>query len=89
MSKNVIFAPEAWGQYKYWLGCDKKTVAKINRLIEEIDRNGNEGIGKPEPLVGDLSGYWSRRINDKDRLVYGFDDNNVFILSCRYHYSMR
>ena len=54
---------------------------------EDICRNGNDGIGKPEPLLGNLSGFWSRRINDKDRLVYKIDSDNVYILACRYHYS--
>ena len=57
------------------------------QLIEDICRNGNEGIGKPEALSGNLAGYWSRRINDKDRLIYKIDENNVYILACRYHYS--
>ena len=60
---------------------------KINNLIKDIDRNGNEGIGKPEPLTGNLTGFWSRRINDKDRLIYKIDDKNIYILSCRYHYN--
>ena len=65
----------------------EKTLKKINNLIKDIDRNGNEGIGKPEPLTGTLSGYWSRRINDKDRLIYKIDDTTIYILACRYHYS--
>ena len=59
----------------------------INNLIKDIERNGNEGIGKPEPLTGMLSGYWSRRINDKDRLIYKIDDTAIYILACRYHYN--
>ena len=66
---------------------DKKTLKKINALIEDICRNGNQGIGKPEPLTGNLAGFWSRRINDKDRLIYQIDDENVYILACRYHYT--
>jgi len=89
MSKVVMFAPEAWGQYKLWADTDKRTTRKINRLIDEIDRMGNEGAGKPEALVGDLSGYWSRRINEKDRLVYKVDENAVYILSCATHYGKR
>lgn len=65
----------------------KKTLKKINNLIEDIARNGNEGMGKPEPLSGNLSGFWSRRINDKDRLIYSIDEENVYILACRYHYN--
>ena len=70
----------------YWQIEDRKTLKKINQLIEDICRNGNEGIGKPEPLRGDLGGFWSRRINDKDRLVYRIDDANVYIIGCRFHY---
>ena len=59
----------------------------IKLYMEDICRNGNEGIGKPESLVGNLTGYWSRRINDKERLIYKIDDENVYIIACRYHYS--
>ena len=61
-------------------------LKRIIKLIEDISRNGNEGIGKPEPLVGDLAGFWSRRINEKDRLIYKIEGNSVYILACRYHY---
>ena len=87
--KNRMFAPEARGQYLYWQQADTKTLKKVNRLIEEIDRMGHEGTGKPEPLSGDLSGYWSRRINEKDRLIYSFDDETIYILSCRFHYGLQ
>ena len=83
---NKVFTENAWTDYLYWQQQDKKTLKKINNLLMDITRNGNHGIGKPEPLVGNLSGYWSRRINDKDRLIYRIDDNNIYILSCRYHY---
>ena len=73
--------------YIYWQTEDRKTLKKINKLIDDICRNGNSGIGKPEPLVGDLSGFWSRRIKAKDRLIYKIATQNVYILSCRYHYS--
>ena len=65
----------------------KKTLKKINKLIQDIERNGNSGLGKPEQLRGDLSGLWSRRINDKDRLVYKIDETSVYILACRFHYA--
>lgn len=78
---------EAWEDFEYWLKQDKKTLKRILLLLKDIDRNGNEGIGKPEPLSGNLAGFWSRRINDKDRLIYKFDDKNIYILACRYHYS--
>jgi len=65
----------------------QKNTKKINLLIEDIDRNGNEGIGKPEQLSGNLAGYWIRRINDKERLIYKIDNENIYILACRYHYN--
>lgn len=86
---NRVFTDNAWADYLFWETEDRKTLKKINQLIEDISRNGNEGIGKPEALSGDLSGYWSRRINDRDRLIYRIDDNHVFILACRYHYGDR
>lgn len=76
-----------WEDYTFWQTEDKKTLKKINNLLKDIDRNGNEGVGKPEPLTDTLSGYWSRRINEKDRLVYCIDENNIYILVCRYHYT--
>ena len=80
---NKVFTSNGWEDYIYWQTEDKKTLKKINTLLKDIDRNGNEGIGKPEPL----SGFWSRRINEKDRLIYKIDEYNIYILSCRYHYS--
>ena len=84
---NKVFTSNGWEDYIYWQTEDKKTLKKINTLLKDIDQNGNEGIGKPEPLIGNLSGFWSRRINEKDRLIYKIDENNIYILSCRYHYS--
>ena len=84
---NKVFTSNGWEDYIYWQTEDKKTLKKINTLLKDIDRNGNEGIGKPEPLIGNLSGFWSRRINEKDRLIYKIDEYNIYILSCRYHYS--
>lgn len=83
---NKVFADTGWEDYLYWQTEDKKTLKKINQLLNDIVRNGNEGLGKPEPLSGNLSGFWSRRINDKDRLIYRIDDSNIDILACRYHY---
>lgn len=83
---NKVFADTGWEDYLYRQTEDRKTLEKINQLINDIVRNGNEGIGKPEPLSGNLSGYWSRRINDKDRLIYRIDENNIYIVACRYHY---
>lgn len=86
---NKVFTDNAWKDYSYWVKEDRKTLRRINKLIDDISRNGNEGIGKPEMLLGDLSGYWSRRINEKDRLIYKIDSENIYILSCRYHYGDR
>ena len=84
---NKVFTSNGWEDYIYWQTEDKKTLKKINTLLKDIDRNGNEGIGNPEPLIGNLSGFWSRRINEKDSLIYKIDEYNIYILSCRYHYS--
>ena len=83
---NNVFTENGCKDYVYWQTEDRKTLRKINNLLEDIKRNGNEGIGKPEALSGDLAGFWSRRINDKDRLIYKIDDENVYILACRFHY---
>ena len=84
---NNLFTDNAWQDYLYWQKEDRKTLKRINDLIKDISRNKNQGIGKPEPLVGNFSGYWSRRINEKDRLIYKVQDNTIYILSCRYHYN--
>ena len=84
---NKLFTDNAWADYIYWQTEDRKTLKRINQLLEDIARNGNSGIGKPEALKGDLSGFWSRRINDRDRLIYRIDGENILILACRYHYT--
>ena len=76
----------AWEQYEELQEKDKRLVKKINTLIKDIKRNGNEGIGKPEPLQYELSGYWSRRIDDKNRLVYKISDTQITIVACANHY---
>ena len=76
----------AWRQYEELQEKDKRLIKKINILIKDIKRNGNEGIGKPEPLQHELSGYWSRRIDDKNRLVYKVSDNQITIVACANHY---
>ena len=81
-----IWDDDAWEDYVYWQTQDKKTLKKINALIKDIDRNGYEGIGKPEPLTGNWSGYWSRRIDEKNRLVYKIVDGTIRIAQCRTHY---
>lgn len=86
---KISFSEEALDDYIYWQTQDKKTMKRINQLIQDILRNGYDGIGKPEPLRGDLSGFWSRRIDETNRLVYclsGKDGETVEIISCRYHY---
>ena len=77
---------EAWIDYIYWQTQDKKTLKRINNLIKDTERNPFEGIGKPEPLKGDLSGFWSRRIDDTNRFVYRICNDKLEILSCRGHY---
>ncbi|NCN23150.1 MAG: Txe/YoeB family addiction module toxin [Gallionellales bacterium CG_4_10_14_3_um_filter_54_96] len=86
MARLLAFTPAAWGDYFYWQGQDKKTLKRINQLINEAARSPFEGIGKPEPLRGDLSGFWSRRIDDVNRLVYQATDNELVIIACRHHY---
>lgn len=85
--RDVNFDPAAWDDFQYWLETDRKMVRRVVRLIGEIQRDPFNGIGKPEPLKGDLSGYWSRRIDDEHRLVYRADDKQVKILKARYHYT--
>lgn len=86
MTRKTSFTPSAWNDYIYWQGQDKKTLKRINALIKESIRTPFEGIGKPEPLLGDLSGLWSRRIDEKNRLVYEVTDAVITVISCRYHY---
>ncbi len=83
---KINFTEIAWQDYIYWQGQDKKTIKRINQLIQDIDRNHNEGIGKPEALRGNLSGWWSRRIDDKNRLVYRIQNNIIEIAQCKGHY---
>ena len=83
--KKVWF-DEAWEDYTYWQTQDKKTLKRINMLLRDIERGSFEGIGKPEPLKGDMSGCWSRRIDDVNRLVYRIHDDVLEIVSCKGHY---
>ena len=83
---KLVFSENAWEEYLYWQGADKKVSKRINILIRDIQRMPYEGIGKPEPLKHALSGYWSRRINDEHRIVYKVEDNSVMIAQLRYHY---
>lgn len=80
------FTDDAWEDFQYWLKQDKKTLKRILKLIEDIERNGNEGIGKPERLSGDLSAYWSRRFDACNRIVYRIDGDIIKIVQCGSHY---
>lgn len=83
-----LWTDRAWEDYLYWQGQDKKTAKRVNQLIQDIERNGHDGIGKPEPLKDDLSGWWSRRIDETNRLVYRLQENGIIeIAQCRGHYS--
>jgi toxin YoeB len=82
----IKFASSAWEDYLYWQQTDKATLERINILIKEIQRTPFEGIGKPEALKHQLSGFWSRRIDDRNRLVYAVEDNTLLIAQCRDHY---
>jgi toxin YoeB len=83
---NLSFSEEAWADYLYWQTQDRKTLKRINLLLQDILRNGYDGIGKPEPLRENLSGLWSRRIDEVNRLVYHVCEESIEIISCRYHY---
>ncbi len=86
MSRLISFTPEGWKDYLYWQFQDKQTLKKINQLLKECGRDPFIGSGKPEPLRHELSGTWSRRINGEDRLVYIVFDQEIRVMSCRYHY---
>ena len=83
---NKVFSENAWRDFMEWVQEDRKTARKINELLKDIERNGHDGLGKPEPLRHDLTGYWSRRITQKDRLIYTFDEKNSYIAACKGHY---
>jgi toxin YoeB len=82
----LIWDTNAWEDYLWWQTQDRKVLKRINLLIQDIQRNGYNGIGKPEPLKHDFAGYWSRRITDEQRLAYKVTDTEVRIAACRYHY---
>ena len=86
---NKLWYDTAWDGYLYWQTQDRKTLKRINNLLRDIDRDPFSGIGKPEPLTGDLQGYWSRRIDDTNRIVYKVKDGNLIIAQCRGHYGDR
>ena len=82
----LAWTDEAWSDYVYWQSQDKKTLKRINKLITDIKRSPFDGIGKPEPLKENLTGFWSRRIDDTNRLVYAVEASAIIVISCRYHY---
>ena len=87
MSSRVLtWTSEAWKSYLYWQGQDKKTLKRINKLIDATLRDPFDGIGKPEALKENLSGFYSRRIDESNRLVYAVEEKAIVIISCRYHY---
>lgn len=84
--KDIKWDFDAWEEYLYWQAENKKNVKRINQLIKDICRNPFDGIGKPEPLKGNLTGLWSRRIDEKHRIVYMIENETVLIFSCKGHY---
>jgi toxin YoeB len=86
MTRLLAWTDDAWSDYVYWQGQDKKTLKRINKLITDTKRSPFEGIGKPEPLKENLSGFWSRRVDESNRLVYSVNDSHITVISCRYHY---
>jgi toxin YoeB len=83
---KILFTPEGWDDYLWFQQNDKAGLKRINLLIKAIQRDPFDGVGKPEPLKHNLSGFWSRRITAEHRLVYGIEDDEVQVLMCRYHY---
>ena len=86
MNKKLSFRDKGFDDYIYWQTQDRKTLKRINQLIQDIDRNGHSGMGKPEALKYNRQGWWSRRIDDEHRLVYRIEDDEILIASCRFHY---
>jgi toxin YoeB len=82
----LVWDENAWADYLWWRAQDRRILKRINALIEDVARNGNEGIGKPEALKHNSAGYWSRRITDEHRLVYKVVGEEIRVASCRYHY---
>ena len=83
---KLTFSETGWADYLYWQSEDRKTLKRINQLLQDIERNQNNGLGKPEPLRGNLTGFYSRRIDEKNRLVYQFQNDCFEIIQCRGHY---
>lgn len=87
MKLNVQFTASAWAEYSNWVVTDKKAEKNIFKLIKDIQRDPFDGLGKPEPLVGNLTGFWSRKIDSKNRIVYGVDSNGIHIIQVKGHYT--
>ena len=83
---SLLWTDDAWEDYMYWQSQDRKTLKRVNQIVRDIQRSPYEGIGKPEPLKGDLSGWWSRRIDEKNRVVYRLKNGSTEIAQCRGHY---
>ena len=83
---KVVFAEQGWDDFNYWVEHDRKIAKRIIRLIKDIECEPFEGLGKPEPLKHDLSGFWSRRITEEHRLVYAVDKSQILVAQARYHY---
>ena len=84
---NIMFTERAWEEYCYWQNQDRKTLKRLNQLLIDIKRNEFAGIGKPEPLKNDLSGFWSRRIDEANRIVYRIVNEQIEIVQCKGHYN--
>ena len=83
---KLIFGEQSWSDYVYWQSTDKRTLKKVNALLQDIKRNPFDGLGKPEPLKHEMAGTWSRRITQEHRLVYEIFEESILVVSCRYHY---
>lgn len=86
---DKVFSDEAWEDYCFWINEDKKILKKINDLLKDIERNLYTGIGNPEPLKGNWSGWYSRQINKKDRLIYKIENDSILIANCKTHYGQK
>ena len=83
---NIVFTDMGWDDYQHWVATDRAMVKRINKLIADVQRTPFTGIGKPEALKHQLSGYWSRRITEEHRLVYAVEENQIVVIAARYHY---
>ena len=87
LSASLLWTDQAWEDYEYWQQTDLQKVRRINKLLADCKRDPFVGLGKPEPLKGSLTGFWSRRIDDTHRLVYMVQEGTVYVIACRYHYT--